>query len=585
MTVFRADRLVAGLAAAAFALTLSLDGVRGEGPIRLVPPEPAAGGTPPAAPSVDVRSGIEAQSLAGPNPESVGLLAAGSGGFGADLWDGSGRATVVRLIDRLPTDSASPALRDLMRRLLLTAARAPRGRPGDGDFVGARVRAALRLGDAAAAIALLDLRGDGDDPDRAEAEALLLGGQAPRACALAAERTAGPAFDPGWQKLLAFCQFLAGEPDKAAFTVSLLREDAADDPAFFALVDALSAGDPAAPAGLPDNARPVHLAMARMAGLRLPERLADHADPGVLRLIAEDAGMTLPARLDAAEKAEAAGALPTARLRSLYGEVTFTAEELDGALADPGRLAGPQGLALLLRVAARQDIPAARAEALAAGLEPADTPARQAQTARLVLPLLDDLKPTADLAWFVPHAVRAYLVAGAGDRALPWLRMLRGAARVDTAAADDLARLMPLARLAGGGLARGWRTADLARWRALAGEDPDAAALAARRTLAFALLDAAGETIPDAWWLDLLDRRVAPDAAPSNRVAWIGMQRAARARRRGETALYGLLLLGRGGPDAAPPLALAHLVRAFAAVGLEDAARAVAVEAAVARRL
>ena len=55
----------------------------------------------------------------------------------------------------------------------------------------------------------------------------------------------------------------------------------------------------------------------------------------------------------------------------------------------------------------------------------------------------------------------------------------------------------------------------------------------------------------------------------------------ARAKRIGETALWGLIALGESGPVGADAITLGSVIRSFRAVGLENEARALAVEALI----
>lgn len=86
-------------------------------PVPAVQPGPSAG--PTTGPVVSV------QTLESVDADSVGTLDDAEGGLGIDMWNGTGRALVGRLIALLPRRMSSPAMRDLMRRLLLTRAEAP----------------------------------------------------------------------------------------------------------------------------------------------------------------------------------------------------------------------------------------------------------------------------------------------------------------------------------------------------------------------------------------------------------------------------------------------------------------------------
>ena len=63
------------------------------------------------------------------------------------------------------------------------------------------------------------------------------------------------------------------------------------------------------------------------------------------------------------------------------------------------------------------------------------------------------------------------------------------------------------------------------------------------------------------------------------------MRAATNESRLGETVTYALLALGDGGPGAASALTLDTVVRALRAMGLEREARALALEAVLARAL
>ncbi|CCQ74641.1 hypothetical protein [Magnetospira sp. QH-2] len=584
MIASSAKRGAAALLLATTVATGTLAQAQNSGPIRLVPLAPATEQQPQGSP--ESQDGIQTQALGAVDVDSIGLLNARNGGLGFDLWAGADRTTVTRLIGLIPTRAASPAMRDLMRRLLLTAATAPNGSNPSGAMAETRIAALLALGDAQGAADLLrQLPPGSGSPVLAQAEvnALFQIGQAPRACGLAAEKMALQD-DPFWQKTLVFCQVLAGEPDKAGLSIGLLQETGHRDDAFFMLTDAMIAGNAEPLASLP-GATPLHMAMAAAAKLAPPATITDNQDPGVLRMAAENPSLGLLQRVKAAERAEAAGALPTDDLRALYMQVPFSPEDMSNPLSRARDMDGPQSRALMIQAAKSQGIAAARAEVMAEALDVARRGGRHAQAARLYLNLLDELRPTGDLDWFGPEAVRAFLAAGQPDRAARWLLLLRASARTDPQAEQALIDLMPLARLAGGSIGTSWTPADLTRWhgRALSTEQgSDILAGFERGALLFALLEAAGETVPDSYWLDLLAAPPQVMSAPPNTAAWTGLTRATQAKKRGESLLYALILLSEAGPGKASPSVLNKVVAALNTVGLHSEARAVAVEAAIA---
>ena len=69
--------------------------------------------------------GIQVNPLAATANDAVGTLEPAEGGLGPDVWSGMSRSQVIRAIPELYALPASLTLRELQRRMLLTAARAP----------------------------------------------------------------------------------------------------------------------------------------------------------------------------------------------------------------------------------------------------------------------------------------------------------------------------------------------------------------------------------------------------------------------------------------------------------------------------
>ena len=134
-------------------------------------PLPSTGPAPLILPKVEI------QPLSAPDPDSVGVLDDPQGGLGIDMWHDTDRATVATLMPLLPHRAGSPTVRDLMRRLLLTRATAPRAlapnqksaaassnaKTDSPDLLGLRIEALFAIGDLDGALKLFRLV----DPDRA----------------------------------------------------------------------------------------------------------------------------------------------------------------------------------------------------------------------------------------------------------------------------------------------------------------------------------------------------------------------------------------------------------------------------------
>src|SRR5690606_1514597 len=114
-----------------------------------------------------------------------GTLDPGSTGFPVDMWRGTERAFVERLLPQLTVNTESPSMRDLARRLLLSSAEAPAGEP-TVNLTAVRAERLIALGDRASAATLLETlpRSQADAATaRLGLEAAWLAGEGESACA------------------------------------------------------------------------------------------------------------------------------------------------------------------------------------------------------------------------------------------------------------------------------------------------------------------------------------------------------------------------------------------------------------------
>ena len=154
--------------------------------------------------------------LESPDPGSVGTLDENTGGLSVDMWAGTPRAFIERLMPRLPNRLASPTLRRLARRLLLTIAIIPpdpaeRSRAAQQDakpsLVATRVERLQTIGLVRAAAELIDATPTRDDDPlllRLKVENLLIGDDRGGACA-EAFRQQDRVDDVFWQQAVIYC--------------------------------------------------------------------------------------------------------------------------------------------------------------------------------------------------------------------------------------------------------------------------------------------------------------------------------------------------------------------------------------------
>jgi hypothetical protein len=234
--------------------------------------------------------------------------------------------------------------------------------------------------------------------------------------------------------------------------------------------------------------------------------------------------------------------------------------------------------------------------------------------AQLSLPLLDELSPTREMAWFAGEATRALLLAEAIEQAQSWFAVARGEAPFDSEAALAEAQAWPLLRIALGSppsppiapaettlpatslsrLARTseprrvrltressfpWSDANLRRWiEAQQETDPEHATR--RAALLVTIFDALGEPIDKTLWAHIGQGDVSDGPMPGAETLF-ALEQAAAAGRLGETVLLSLLALGEVSLRDVHPIVLNAVLGALNRVGLHDDSRRLALEAAI----
>ncbi len=310
------DLIRAALVAAVLAPTLAF-GQAGQ-PLRLGPAGPPGGSPPPSVPSPSVPSpavpspSVPAPSVVAPIPSAGGTLPARppepappgawggtldriAGGFGREMWAGTTSEAAAVLLAGLPVRTTSPAVRDLVVRLLLSRADGPSG--GDPDAT-ERLRTDR-----------LVLLGIGGPPPPGPATAAGVAEATPgQLAAIAGDPAAPPAIRVAAAERGARAGIVTAESLLAAYSLLPLPPIARDEPLAAAAVD-------------PENARAI-LALGLAGEMPATRRLAV-ADAYVATLpaiaLAGPAALLATERLDDARPADA-GIETAARIaRALYG--------------------------------------------------------------------------------------------------------------------------------------------------------------------------------------------------------------------------------------------------------------------------
>lgn len=568
-------------------------------PRRLVNPVPAqpasrppAAETTPTMPATttptDGRGSapVAVQVLTAVDNDSVGVIDDAEGGLGVDMWGSADRAFVIQSIALLPRNVASPAMRNLMRRLLLTRAMAPaRTSPGP-SLLSLRINALFDIGDLDYAMALMNrapFASMEEDLLLTEVESRFFRQDTAGACGKV-QAAAQEFKDAYWQQAMAYCLALAGKTAEATLMSDILAERSATvHPAFFAAMDRLSGAPPPEVASL-SNPTALYLSMMRTASIDLPLDVSERATAPVTRAIALSPNAKLELRLSAAERAAERGILRSDTLNEVYGAVPFESAALENALTRAEAEWGGKGRALLMRAAARQSVPAARAEVLQTAFRMARARGGLQILAVASQPMLKAMEPTSELVWFAGTAARTLIAVGEFDDARKWIELdLRLAP--DSAGDNSAPRaLWPLAVLIG---AEGSGDVDAETLRAWwqgrsqtnAGETINDA------RVFFTLLDAFDVDVPASLWAPILGAPPVQGLRSPAESIQIGLRRAVAAGHKGEVVALSLLALGDTGPSATNLQGVSLAVRALRKVGLTMEAQRIALEAAVAAGL
>jgi len=558
-------------------------------PLQLAPPEseaPDSGGAAtnrptPAEDPADRElpgagvEGIEVDRLDELNPETIGILDPGADGLGPDMWAGTPRHVVEALLPHISGTLASPTLRELARRLLLSSSAPPARRKASdsrkGSLLNLRAERLVALGEMAGLAELLRVvprRFHDDALSRRRAEALFLTGRTQQACEVV-ERALEGSQARYWEKALAVCQVASEARQQASLTATLLRETGgADGSDFLRVFDALDAGD--ADSLELETLEPLSVALLLAGGATPPEGAWRSGMPVVLAL-AEDGAAPPPQRLRAAEFAASRGALPPEKLRLLY-----MAQEAGDAATDPEGAPDALARAGLYQAVRQASTQAERVDGLRRLFE-ATPPWLYLAMSRVAAPFLVNVEPRAGLSGFAALAGRALYAADRREAADRWLTMAQEESIINPEAAAAVTALWPYARLSGaaevpvnGGLAA-WRSAHAA---------PESE-VARRESLLRAAFQALGER-DDRVWIEIAADAPLP-ARPMPAAARVyALREAGEAGRVGEVVLLALVTLGESGLGACHPMLLGTALAALSQVGLEAEARRIAVEAAIA---
>jgi hypothetical protein len=574
------------------ALPNNIKALPNRAPVRLVPRRSAAPQTTssaksqqevpskiykPISPSDGSDGPVAIQSLSDLDSDSVGILNDTNGGLGIEMWQGTSRAFVTRAIAMLPSRVRSPAMRNLMKRLLLSQAVAPKRIKVQPGLLTLRVGALFASGDLKSALALISSTSSRPTEEylaRIGIDGRLFGNDTAGACQMI--RAYSNEFKGVyWQQAIAFCLAMAGKTAEAALMSDVLAERSSTiNPAFFAAMERLSGAAPPRVESLTGPSALI-LSLMRSAGLALPEDITEKASPAALRAIALSPNAALEIRLTAAEEAVEVGVLDRETLVEIYKAVNFEDTVLENALAIASKNWDAGGRALLIQAAMNSESAVTRAEIIAGALQLARKKGHWRIMALGFAPLVGALTPSSELAWFSGDAVRILITANDVVAARNWLSFAK---EQELRAGKKLA-LWPLhVLLSEDPIGIATPEALLTWWKTRGNNSEDSAA---RIRTFFSLINSMGVTIPSELWAIVSDdanavKNYRPGTSVRN-----ALSQAAAAGSRGGTVVLSLIALGDRGTDPENLSAVEMSIAGLKRVGFDKEAQAIALEIAI----
>jgi hypothetical protein len=529
----------------------------------------------------------------------IGYLSYKDGGLGLEMWKGTDSTFAKTILELLPVNAPSPAMRNLAKRLLLSDAYqpnkeeknglqaiSPSGKPiiskdQDATFLPLRFSKLASLGAKKELIELSNLVPTEDmlgDLAKEAIYARLLSGETEKVCREVIE-LAKRTNESFWRKTLIVCQLILGNRDDALLSLELLLAELDSEDKFSKLIYTLA--DETNQIEFDNNSIYFKILIAALPGKQL-NKYRLNLDPSGLSVVAKNIDLSWEIRMLAAEKAVLAGSLPSIYLGELATQFKFEEDIFSRAASESKSMEGFMARSLLLQAAALNTSVIERARFLRLLLDNADSDEIFQVYASVIMPILLTIKPRSDLIWFASSATRAAIAGGNYMLASNWLTVLGKTLDLDYEASGSLLRLLPLIAIAGQTLPVPFskqQATDV--WSGLSDsfsrEDKEK-----RASRLLVLLSAMGIESREGAWKNIISsnnifekenipitalRYQLRDAAKNNRIA--------------EVVSISLIMLGTEGPSKSGLVALNAVIRSLREIGLEADAREIAIEAAI----
>lgn len=546
-------------------------------PIRLVPSADSPVKTEKNSnkPKTKTEAAVKLKKLDLVDPDSTGLLDADDGGFKPSMWAGSSRPLIINLIGLLPKKMTSPSQRQLFRRLLLTRADPPVGKQINKSLLSLRIAALFDAGDYTSANKLIDAVGHSNEQySKIKTEILFRLQDPKKACGI----VQGKGEDYNgiyWKKAEAYCLAIDGQNEKALLISEILSEQSSSvEPAFLVGIEALTGGKTSVLTRI-DSFNGLLISLLQSGKVAVPDSLPLSSQIGDLAALAFSEARPPTRRILDGEIAMLGGAITPYQLVGLYKIKKPKNTDLLRVAEDKKITWNAGNRSFLLQAALAEALPAKRARIVERALILARLHKSFALTARAMVPVMDEIEPSAELSWFAPWAVRAYAIGGNMIAVRKWRDLLSKSS--DTS-------VFPLNVLSGSSANETISEKTLHQWY-LSREKADQEEFGNQVRLFYSLLQALDIPVAGSLWSDVINRENIDEPLPMIGGVLSLLSDAASRGRVGETVALAIILLGEAGTERPNHYAVVEVVKALHVVGLGEIARQLALEAAVAAGL
>lgn len=518
------------------------------------------------------------------DPETLGTLSPEQGGLGASLWKDASRALVDRLMPAINLPTPSYTLNDLARRMFLTTAAAPMpaasGQAPVRTLMAQRLEGLMNLGAVREAWHLFTLA----DPTLIDpvtltrlVEASLIGPESKKICdavsGLMAAQAGQKSMRLDWQKTLLICQLRDGDKKAVQLSLDMMKEQKVNRDVFVQLLERNVLGKKKRLPRHLTPLRPAVLALLRETGRSLPSYLYKKPAAFLVPELVQAKAQKQKDRIKLAERSAASGILSKAQLIDVYQDVVSGRKSKKAGKATPPSIYR----AMLFHAAKHEESPQKKINLIQKYLDDLPKSYQVSIPGQIAADVLLQVPVTSDQNSNAVFMARLFAMTGHMNKAMEWLNLARGVASRLGAIDKEINQNWPVFVLAGM-VADGDYALGMKKWLAFTIDNKSKKRHAQRdyagRVLL--LLSASGYVVSETAWQSVIELSPPEKQKAPSPVLLERMHQVAKAGRKGEAILLGLLLQSSGGQSSLS--VMVDTVRALRLAGLNSEMQSLARE-------